>query len=207
MGDLDFDTFLQWEVEARRAADGEVPDVTTSGARGEWLSKRRKQEYIEALEMLQGSIDDAGECNAKIYDLPKSVPSESQTALKHLRRREGTLQAMIEALRGVYENLQRLQQEQMERDINGNIIANVWTTQYTARMMAGTLEDIRIAQEEVQFCHMARRERGSQGSEVEPLYPSSKDADSTLGMAGTQGSDWVFMRELGKGACGQVLLW
>ena len=207
MTDLDFDTFLQWEVEARRAAGSAVPSVTIAAARGEWLSKRRKDQYIAALELLQASIENSEDCNENIYDLPASVPSDLQTALAGLRRREGTLEAMTESCRAVYENLQRLQQEQTERDDSGEVIANKWTTWYTENLIMGTLESTRQAQDQVQLCRMARIERGSEAGDVEPLFPGSEGVQTVFGMDGTEDSEWIFVEELGEGAGGQVSLW
>lgn len=207
MADLDFETFLEWEVEARKAAGNDAPPVTTARARAEWLAKRRKKEYIEALELLQASMTDVDECFEHIYDLPEATPAAVGTALAGLRVREGTLEAMIETCRAVYENLQKLQQEQAETDDNGTLIANQWTRWYTEHQMTGILGEIKAAQDGVQLCRDARKGLGSPTLPVEPLYPESKDVKTGFGMEGAADGEWFYIKELGEGGCGKVYLW
>lgn len=127
MADLNWETFIDWEAEAVNAAIAEgdgVPTRTTAEVHARWQQVRRKTEYATAVETVEESFEIVNKYEENLYGLPDSEPASREEALQGLRKREGTLEALNEIYGILYTNLQRLQQEQAEKDDHGGFLAS-----------------------------------------------------------------------------------
>lgn len=108
MADLNWEAYLEWEVEARNAARmvGCAPSaVIEANIRAEWHLKSRKEQYAAAVEAIQESFEITKKYQTNLHPFPDLDRTSRDEALQALRTREGTLEALNEMCGELFTNL------------------------------------------------------------------------------------------------------